>query len=126
MWRVTPNRANQHFLILIFQGATDHSNRKLQWIKIKNMYIVSLKKLFNLLKTTPLAGVLTSKSYRYGVYSYVCIYQLNIEDFVVGRWYDHSSTPCCSAKTLVLSFAYAQLFLCISIHKRKMYRLIFH
>ena len=52
-------------------------------LKSKTIYIVSLSKLFNLLKTTLLTRVSTEESYRYGVYSYACIYQINIKDFVV-------------------------------------------
>ena len=58
-------------------------SKKLQWNKIQSSFIVLLLKLYNLLKITPLAGVSTTESYGYGVYSYAHFYQLNVEDFVV-------------------------------------------
>ena len=49
----------------------------------KQFYCIADKKLSNFLKITPLARPLTAESYGYGVYSCACIYQLNVEDFVV-------------------------------------------
>ena len=78
------HQAKPYSLILIFQGATDHSSLKIAVDQDQTVFTLYYSiEVYTVQKTKPLAQVSIVDPSGHFDYPCACIYQLNIEDFVV-------------------------------------------